>query len=120
MPEGTLHTSPLDGVHRALGARMVGFGGWEMPVSYPAGTLAEHATCRSSAALFDVSHLGSLDFRGPHVHDVIQAAFSNDLRRIAPGRAQYTHLLDDSDGSVVDDTIVWWLAPDHSVVLPNA
>jgi aminomethyltransferase len=120
MPEGTLHTSPLDGVHRALGARMVGFGGWEMPVSYPAGTLAEHATCRSSAALFDVSHLGSLDFRGPYVHDVIQAAFSNDLRRIAPGRAQYTHLLDDSDGSVVDDIIVWWLAPDHFVVLPNA
>ncbi|MBT5568846.1 MAG: glycine cleavage system aminomethyltransferase GcvT [Acidimicrobiaceae bacterium] len=120
MAEVTLHTSPLDSVHRGLGARMVAFGGWEMPVSYPVGTLAEHATCRTGAALFDVSHLGSLDFRGPHARDAIQAAFSNDLERIAPGRAQYTHLLDDADGSVVDDIIVWWLAPDHFVVLPNA
>ena len=91
-----------------------------MPVSYEAGTLAEHASCREAAALFDVSHLGSLDFRGPEAHDAIQAAFSNDLGRIAPGRAQYTHLLDEADGSVVDDIIVWWLAPEHFVVLPNA
>jgi len=91
-----------------------------MPVSYQAGTLAEHATCRGAAALFDVSHLGSLEFRGPQAHDVIQAAFSNDLGRIGPGRAQYTHLLDEADGSVVDDIIVWWLVPEHFVVLPNA
>ena len=120
MADGALHASPLDGVHRDLGARMVAFGGWDMPVSYPAGTLAEHAACRGAAALFDVSHLGSVEFRGSDAHDVIQAAFSNDLRRIAPGRAQYTHLLDEADGSVVDDIIVWWLAPDHFVVLPNA
>ncbi len=119
-----MQTSPLDGVHRDLGARMVPFGGWEMPVSYPSGTLAEHAACRTATALFDVSHLGSLGLSGPGAFDLLQATFTNDLRRIGPGRAQYTHLLDEADASVVDDVIVWWSAGegDHAdfVVLPNA
>jgi len=95
-----------------------------MPVSYPAGTLAEHAACRTAAALFDVSHLGSLGLSGPGAFDLLQSALSNDLRRIGPGRAQYTHLLDEADASVVDDVIVWWSAGDADeadfVVLPNA
>jgi len=106
--EETLRQSPLDHAHRALGARMVGFGGWEMPVRYPAGTLTEHEACRTSAALFDVSHLGTLEFDGPSAFDDLQQVFSNDLRRVVPGQAQYTHLLDEG-GSVVDDVIVWWL-----------
>ena len=120
MADGALLTSSLDPVHRALGARMVPFGGWDMPVSYPGGTLAEHAACRGTSALFDLSHLGSLELGGSEGLGVLQAAFSNVLWRIAPGRAQYTHLLDDDDGSVVDDIIVWWLAEERFWVLPNA
>ena len=120
MADGALLTSSLDPVHRALGARMVPFGGWDMPVSYPGGTLAEHAACRGTSALFDLSHLGSLELGGSEGLGVLQAAFSNVLRRIAPGRAQCTHLLDDADGSVVDDIIVWWLAEERFWVLPNA
>ncbi len=118
--DSPLETSPLDGAHRALGARMVPFGGWDMPVSYPAGTLSEHAACRTATALFDVSHLGSLTLRGPDAFDLLQAALTNDLGRIGPDRAQYTHLLDVDDASVVDDIIVWWMSDDDFVVLPNA
>ncbi len=117
--EETLHRSPLDHVHQTLGARMVEFGGWEMPVWYPAGTLAEHEACRTSAALFDVSHLGTLEFDGPTAFDDLQQVFSNDLRRVTHGRAQYTHLLDQG-GSVVDDVIIWWLDDERFWVLPNA
>ena len=113
-------TSPLDAVHRGLGARMVLFGGWEMPLSYPTGTLAEHASCREGAALFDVSHLGTLEVLGNGALDLLQATLSNDLTRIGPGRAQYTHLLDETDGSVLDDIIVWWLGEGRFWVLPNA
>jgi len=99
---------------------MVPFGGWLMPLAYPAGTLAEHRACRSAAAVFDVSHLGTVRVAGPGAFDRLQAELSNDLRRIGPGRAQYSHLLDDADGSVLDDVIVWWLAPDTFDVMPNA
>jgi aminomethyltransferase len=112
--------SALDAVHRALGARMVPFGGWEMPLAYPEGTLEEHRRCREDAVVFDVSHLGTVRVQGPGALDRLQAALTNDLRRVEPGRAQYTHLLDDGDGSVLDDIIVWWLAPDVFDVMPNA
>jgi aminomethyltransferase len=112
--------SPLDGAHRALGARMVPFGGWEMPLSYPAGTLAEHRACREAAVAFDVSHLGTVRVMGDDAVDRLQRTLTNDLTRIGPGRAQYTHLLDDADGSVVDDIIVWWVDGDELHVMPNA
>ncbi len=115
-----LHHTALIDAHRRLGAKLVGFGGWEMPLSYGAGTLAEHRACRHDAVIFDVSHLGTVRVEGPGAFDHLQAALSNDLRRIGPGRAQYTHLLDDDDGSVVDDIIVWWLADDVFDVMPNA
>jgi aminomethyltransferase len=111
--------SPLDAAHRALGAKMVPFSGWEMPLSYPSGTLAEHRTCRTGAVAFDVSHLGTVRLEGAGAYDAIQRAFTNDLRKVAPGRAQYTHLLDD-DGSVLDDIIVWWVGPHEFHVMPNA
>jgi len=111
--------SPLDAAHRELGARMVEFGGWEMPLSYPVGTLAEHMACRSSAVVFDVSHLGTVRVDGPSAYDVLQAALTNDLGKVGPGRAQYTHLLDDA-GSVLDDLIVWWREPELFDVMPNA
>jgi len=115
-----LRHSPLDALHRELGAKMVPFGGWEMPLSYPAGTLAEHRACREDAVLFDVSHLGTVRLEGPGALGVLQAALTNDLGRIAPGRAQYTHLLDASDGSVTDDIIVWWVDDERFDVMPNA
>ena len=95
------------------------FGGWEMPLAYPQGTLAEHRACREDSVAFDVSHLGTVRVEGPDAFDRLQAALSNDLRRVAPGRAQYTHLLDE-DGSVVDDIIVWWLSENAFDVMPNA
>src|SRR5438067_81918 len=87
---------------------MVPFGGWEMPLSYPSGTLAEHRACRSTVVAFDVSHLGTVRVTGRGAHDALQFALTNDLDKIGPGRAQYTHLLDPSDASVVDDIIVLW------------
>jgi len=118
--------SPLDAAHRALGAKLVPFGGWEMPLAYPGGTLAEHRACRERAVVFDVSHLGTVRVSGPQAFDLLQATFTNDLRRIGPGRAQYTHLLDEGDAGVLDDLIVWWVdgAPGNPAcrfdVMPNA
>jgi aminomethyltransferase len=115
----SLRHSLLDSEHRALGARMAEFGGWDMPLQY-AGVLEEHRACRDRAVVFDVSHLGSVWTRGPRAFDVLQWALTNDLRRITPGHAQYTHLLDPDDAHVVDDIIVWWLRDDEFMVMPNA
>ncbi len=99
---------------------MVPFAGWEMPLAYPMGTLAEHRACRESAVAFDVSHLGTVRVGGPQAFDRLNAVLTNDLGRIGPGRAQYTHLLDESDASVLDDIIVWWVGEDRFDVMPNA
>ena len=105
--------------HVALGAKIVPFGGWEMPLQYQAGTVAEHLACRRDAVFFDVSHLGTVRCDGPEMFDILQSALTNDLRKIEPGRAQYTHLLAD-DGTVVDDIIVWWVGEERFDVMPNA
>ena len=112
--------SPLHSAHVAAGAKMVPFGGWEMPLHYETGTLAEHLACRSGAVAFDVSHLGTVRVTGSGALDSLQRAFTNDLERVGPGRAQYTHLLDPADASVTDDIIVWWTGPEHFEVMPNA
>jgi aminomethyltransferase len=116
----TFEVSPLDSHHRLLGAKMVPFGGWEMPVAYQAGTLDEHLACRNDAVVFDVSHLGTVRVEGPDALDRLQWAFTNDLHKVSPGRAQYTHLLDETDASVLDDIIVWWVRDDVFDVMPNA
>ena len=116
----TTQRSPLAAAHESLGARFVDFGGWAMPISYPAGTVAEHRACRSAAVAFDVSHLGTVRVEGRDAFERLQRSLTNDLGRIGPGRAQYTHLLDDADGSVIDDIIVWWGAPTRFDVMPNA
>jgi aminomethyltransferase len=105
--------------HAALGAKIVPFGGWEMPLQYATGTVAEHLTCRRDAVVFDVSHLGTVRCDGPGMLEALQDTLTNDLRRVAPGRAQYTHLLND-DGFVVDDIIVWWVGEHEFDVMPNA
>jgi aminomethyltransferase len=118
----TLQYSPLDAEHRGLGATMVEFGGWEMPIAYPSGTIEEHLACRNRAVMFDVSHLGTVRVDGPDALDQLQSSLTNDLTKIEPGRAQYTHLLDPVDASVVDDIIVWWRPDDPEAfdVMPNA
>lgn len=121
----TLEQSPLVDRHRALDANLVEFGGWEMPIAYPSGTIDEHLACRQGAAMFDVSHLGSVRIEGAGAYERLQSTLTNDLGKVAPGRAQYTHLLDAADASVLDDIIVWWHPradgdPDVFDVMPNA
>lgn len=121
----TLRQSPLAAQHRSLDANLVDFGGWEMPIAYPTGTIAEHMACREGAAMFDVSHLGTMRVGGHGSFERLQATLTNDLTKIGPGRAQYTHLLDADDASVLDDIIVWWHPrsdgePDVFDVMPNA
>ena len=98
---------------------MVDFGGWEMPLNFASGTVAEHMACREGAAVFDVSHLGTVRLSGDGAWERLQGALTNDLAKIGPGRAQYTHLLCD-DGSVQDDLIVWWVSDERFDAMPNA
>jgi aminomethyltransferase len=91
-----------------------------MPLAYPSGTIAEHWACRRAAACFDVSHLGTVRVEGGTAFSELQANLTNDLGKIGPGRAQYTHLLDPEDASVLDDIIVWWVSEDRFDVMPNA
>jgi len=90
-----------------------------MPLQYAGGTVAEHMACRHDAVVFDVSHLGTVRCDGPGMFDVLQDTLTNDLGKIAPGRAQYTHLLNE-EGFVVDDIIVWWVGTNSFDVMPNA
>jgi len=114
MRRSTLHEE-----HAALGAKFTPFGGWEMPLQYRSGTLAEHSACRNRAVAFDVSHLGTVEVRGSDAWGVLQRTLTNDLNKIGPGRAQYTHLLN-THGGVEDDIIVWWLDEELFHVMPNA
>ncbi|PIE34514.1 MAG: glycine cleavage system protein T [Ilumatobacter coccineus] len=111
--------SPLDSAHRDHGAKMVPFGGWDMPLEYTS-TLEEHLACRSDAVAFDVSHLGTVRITSEGALDRLQKALTNDLTKVGPGRAQYTHLLDPEDASVLDDIIVWWQPDGTFDVMPNA
>ena len=115
----TLKRSPLLEEHKRLSAKLVEFAGWEMPISYPSGTLSEHGECRNACVMFDVSHLGSVLIEGEEAFEELQYAFTNDLSKISPGRAQYSHLLNQK-GYVVDDVIIWWLEKQKFEVMPNA
>ena len=106
-------------IHVAHGAKIVPFGGWDMPLQYSQGTVAEHLATRHDATVFDVSHLGTVRCDGNGLFDHLQRTLTNDLRRIGPGQAQYTHLLN-NDGGVVDDIIVWWVGENEFDVMPNA
>ncbi len=116
----TLRRTSLYTEHVELGAKLVDFGGFEMPLAYPSGTIAEHQACRGDTAVFDVSHLGTVRVEGARSFELLQSSLTNDLRKIGPGRAQYQHLLDPDNASVLDDIIVWWVAPERFDVMPNA
>jgi aminomethyltransferase len=116
-----LRHSPLQDRHAALGAKMADFGGWLMPIEYPGGgVVREHTAVREAVGVFDVSHLGKATVRGPGAADFVNATLTNDLRRIGPGRAQYTLCCDDESGGVVDDLIAYFRAEDDVFLVPNA
>src|SRR5438034_7177166 len=103
----TLLRTPLYDRHVALGARIVAFAGWEMPVSY-AGVIQEHRAVRTDAGVFDVSHMGEVEVEGPRAHGLLQSLLSNDLDKLEPGQAQYT-LLTNEIGGIIDDLIAYRL-----------
>ena len=113
-----LLAGPLENRHRELGASFAEFGGWLMPVSY-AGTVAEHTATRTTVGLFDVSHLGKALVKGPGAAEYVNSAFTNDLRRIGPGKAQYTLCCTES-GGVIDDLIAYYVSDDEIFLVPNA
>jgi aminomethyltransferase len=113
-----LRTSLFD-AHRALGARMIDFGGWDLPVSYPAGTVKEHKAVREAAGVFDVSHMGEAYLRGPRATEAVQRLTTNDVGGAPVGKAVYT-LLCRPDGGIVDDCIFYKRAEDEYFVIVNA
>jgi aminomethyltransferase len=114
----TLLRTPLYDRHVALGARLVPFAGWEMPVQYE-GVIPEHRAVRADAGVFDVSHMGELEVEGPNARELLRGALSNDLDRIGPGQAQYT-LLTNEHGGIVDDLIVYARDPERFLLIVNA
>ena len=116
-----LQSSPLHDRHVALGAKLADFGGWEMPIEYPAGgVIKEHTAVREAVGVFDVSHLGKGVVRGKGAVDFVNDRLTNDLRRIGVGQAQYTLCCDDASGGVVDDLIAYVRSEDEVFLVPNA
>ena len=114
-----LKKTPLNNAHRQLGGRMVDFGGWDMPVQYPAGTIEEHLRTRTHAGLFDVSHMGEIDVRGREAIAFVNRITSNDVTKLVDGQAQYTALTT-PEGTVVDDLLVYRFSEDHLFLVVNA
>lgn len=117
-PVTHLKRTPLFDEHRALGARLVEFGGWEMPVQY-SGILDEHRAVRERAGLFDVCHMGEFRVEGPGALDLLQAWVPNDVGRLAVGQALYTQTLR-PDGGTIDDLLIYRLGDDRYMVVVNA
>jgi aminomethyltransferase len=118
-PALELKRTPLNAAHRRLGGRMVDFGGWDMPVQYPAGTVEEHLRTRTHAGLFDVSHMGEIDVRGSGSIAFINSITSNDASKLVDGQAQYSALTT-PQGTVIDDLVVYRFAADRLTLVVNA
>ncbi len=114
----TLQRTPLHARHVSLGARIVPFAGWEMPVQYE-GVIPEVKAVRTDCGVFDVSHMGEFEVEGPRATELLQATLSNDLDKIAPGQAQYT-LLTNERGGIIDDLIVYRLGEFRYLLVVNA
>jgi len=114
-----LKKTPLNNAHRQMGGRMVDFGGWDMPVQYPAGTIEEHLRTRTHAGLFDVSHMGEIDVRGNDAIAFVNRLTSNDVTKLVDGQAQYTALTTEQ-GTVIDDLLVYRRSFDHLWLVVNA
>ncbi len=118
-PTASLARTPLHDRHVGLGAKMVDFGGWHMPVNYPAGILEEHRRVRWTSGLFDVSHMGELRVRGPGAVAAVQRLVSNDLAKVADGVAMYSPMCNPR-GGIVDDCIVYRIRGDELLIVFNA
>jgi aminomethyltransferase len=118
MSDSGLLVTPLNAIHRAVGAKMVDFGGWDMPVQY-SGIIDEHNAVRNAVGLFDVSHMGEIEIRGPEALALANAVTTNDVARLKTGQAQYSGLLYDH-GGFVDDILVHKVADDHYFLCVNA
>ena len=116
----SLLQSPLHDRHADLGAKFAEFGGWSMPLEYPSGVVKEHTAVREAVGIFDVSHLGKALVGGPGAAAYVNSTLSNDLRKIRPGKAQYTLCCDDETGGIVDDLIVYYHDDEHVLLVPNA
>src|SRR6266481_10079251 len=114
----TLQATPLNAVHRRLGAKMVDFGGWDMPVQY-SGILDEHNAVRAGAGLFDVSHMGEIEIRGPEAAKLTDYVTTNAVGKLKHGQAHYAGLLYET-GGFVDDILVHKVADDHFFLCVNA
>jgi aminomethyltransferase len=114
-----LKQTPLNALHRRMGGRMVDFGGWDMPVQYPAGTVEEHLRTRRHAGLFDVSHMGEIEVRGADAIAFVNRLCSNDASKLVDGQAQYSALTTEA-GTVVDDLLVYRFDADHLLLVVNA
>ena len=112
------HLTPLDGRHRALGAKLIEFGGWMMPVQY-SGILDEHRAVRERAGLFDLSHMGELFVDGPEAGQALAAALVTNPPALAVGRAHYSMIVDEN-GGIIDDLIVYRLGDQSFLVVANA
>jgi len=115
---GTLKKTPLHARHRALGARMVEFGGWDMPVEY-SGIVDEHLAVRTRGGLFDVSHMGEIEIAGANALKAVQHITSNDASRLAINQIQYSALTT-PQGTFVDDVLTYRIADDHFMLVVNA
>jgi aminomethyltransferase len=113
-----LTRTPLEEEHRALGAKLGAFAGWRMPIEYR-GTLREHRAVREAVGLFDLTHLGKVEVDGPDALERLAGVLSNDVAAVGVGEAQYNLALNER-GGIVDDLIVYALAPDRYLVVPNA
>ena len=114
----SLQITPLHAAHVALGAKMVPFGGWDMPVQY-AGILAEHLAVRQRVGLFDISHMGEFVVAGPQAEATLNRLFTNDVRKVAVGQAQYT-LMCNAAGGIIDDLILYRVEPSVFLLIVNA
>ncbi len=114
-----LKQTPLHAAHVRLGGKMVGFGGWSMPVQYPGGILAEHRAVRTAVGVFDISHMGQFIVGGPGAKAWLNHLFSNNLHRIHAGQSQYGFLLNEA-GGVIDDLIIYEYAEGEFLLVVNA
>jgi aminomethyltransferase len=114
----TTRRTPFHEFHKEAGARLIDFGGWEMPVQYT-GIIEEHLACRAKVGLFDVSHMGEVRFRGPQALAAVQHLVTNDLSKIAFGQAMYTAMCNER-GGIVDDLIVYRIGAEDILICVNA
>lgn len=117
--DASLLTVPLDSLHRELGAKMVPFAGYAMPVQYPAGVLAEHLHTRAAASLFDVSHMGQAEIRGADAVELLEALIPGDIKALGVGKTRYSVFTNDA-GGILDDLMISKLAEDHLFLVINA